>query len=324
MTFTPHAPLRVAQSRRSALRGIAALAAAVAAPRAGSAQQARTVVRVASTLDDSLTPVLYGIQSGIFDRLGLDVQLQRGASGASLAAAVVGGAVDIGKSSPVAICTAHTHGIPLQIVDGSALYLSDAPITALIVPKGSPIHAGSDLNGKLAATPALQSLDQIATQAWVDDHGGDSSTVRFVELPQPAVMGALQAGRIDAATLVVPTLAEALASGQFRILGRPFDSIARRFLIAVWFTSRDYSGRNAETLRRFNDGFSQAAAYTNAHHAETVALLASYAHLDASVIAAMTRTTSALRLDAADLQPVIDAAAKYKVIQKSFPASDLM
>jgi NitT/TauT family transport system substrate-binding protein len=306
------------------LRGVAALTAASALPRVAVAQPARTVVRVASTLDDSITPVLYGVQSGIFERLGLDVQLEPGASGSALAAAVVSGAVDIGKSSPISLCAAHVRGVPLQIVDGSALYLSDDPITALIVPKNSPIRAGADLNGKLAATPALQSLDQIATQAWVDDHGGDASTVHFVELPQQSVVSALQAGRIDAATLVVPTLAQALASGQFRILGRPFDAIGKRFLIAVWFSSRDYIARNTDAVRRFNDGFAQAAAYTNTHHAETVAMLAAYAHLEPAVIGAMTRTTSALHLDPKDLQPVIDAAAKYKVIPKAFPAAELM
>jgi NitT/TauT family transport system substrate-binding protein len=302
----------------------AALTGAVACvPRPVRAQQ-RAVVRVASTVDDSLTPILYGVQSGLFGRYGLDVQLQGAASGGAIAASVVGGAVDIGKSSPLPLISAHLRGVPVQIVAGSALYLAEDPITALLVTKDSPIRTAADLNGRIAATPALQSLDQVATQAWVDQHGGNSETLKFVELPQPTVPAALAQGRIDAGTLVVPTLAEALSSGQFRILGRPFDAVAKRFLIAVWFSSRDYVARNADTLKRFDDAFAEAAAYVNAHHAETVAMLAAYAHLDPAVIAGMTRTTSALRLDPRDLQPLIDVAAKYKLIPKPFAAGEMI
>ena len=301
----------------------AGLASALTRPsRVGA--QALTVIRLSSTLDDSLTPILYGNASGLFAKAGLEVQVTAAASGAAITASVVGGAVDLGKSSPLPLISAYTRGIPIQLVAGSALYLSEDPITALVVAKDAPIHTASDLAGKLAATPALHSLDHIATQAWVDQHGGDSSTLKFVEIPQQTVPTALLQGRIDVSTLVVPTLANAMATGNFRIIGRPFDAIAKRFLIAVWFSSRDYVSKHPDVIKRFNDAFASAATFCNTHHAATVDLLASYSHQDPAAIRAMTRTTTAPHLEARELQPLIDAATKYGVIGKTFSATEFV
>jgi NitT/TauT family transport system substrate-binding protein len=300
-------------------------ALAVSALPARSMAQARTVVRVQSTIDDSVTPVLYGVQAGTFAKAGLDVQLQQAASGAALMAGVTGGSIEIGKASPIPLIVAHTRGIPIQVIEGSALFLAENPITAMIVLKDSPIRTAADLSGKIVAVPALKTLDQISIQSWVDDHGGNSALVKFVELPQSAVIAAaLLQGRIDAANLVIPNLAEALSSGHFRVLSRPFESIGKRFLIAVWFCMRDWAQQNPQTVAQFGRAFTEAATYTNAHHNETVDMLAAYSHIDPAVIRAMTRATTAVKLDPRDLQPTIDAAARYKLIDKPFPAEELI
>ena len=54
---------------------------------------------------------------------------------------------------------------------------------AAIVRKDSPIKTGRDLNGKTFAVPALMDLNQIAAMAWIDQTGGDSRTVKIVEIP---------------------------------------------------------------------------------------------------------------------------------------------
>ena len=311
-------------SRRSLL-GMTAVALATGVAPVRVDAQAKTVLRVASTVDDSVTPILYGVQAGTFAKAGLDVQLQQAASGAALMAGVTGGSLEIGKSSPLSLISAHARGIPIRILEGSSLYLTDSPITAMIVPKNSPIKTAADLNGKVLSVPALKTLDHIAAQSWVDENGGNSSTLKFLELPQTAVVGAaLMAGRVDAATLVIPTLAEAMSSGNFRILGHPFDAIGKRFLIAVWFSMRDWAQKNPDVVTQFHKSFAEAATYTNTHHAETVAMLSTYSHTSADVIRAMTRATTAVKLEARDLQPTIDAAAKYKLIEKAFPAEELI
>jgi hypothetical protein len=68
----------------------------------------------------------------------------------------------------------------------------------------------------------------------------------------------------------------------------------------------------------------QATLYTNAHHAETVPILAAYSHIDPAVIAKMNRLTNATAVVPQEIQPVIDAAVKYKVIDGTFSAQDFL
>ena len=310
-------------TRRRTLVALSVSACALATATSLGAQQMRKV-RVGSTLDDAITPILYGIQSGLFGQLGIDVQLQSFASGAALTSAVVGGAIDVGKSSMFALFAAHAHGVPLKIVAGAAQYTSQAPTSELIVATDSSVKSAADLDGKTVAASALNSLDAIATRAWVDQHGGRSSTLNFIELPNTAMIPAVEEGRVAAASPSNPALQEALDTGKVRVLAPSFDAIGDRFLIAAWFCTAAYIAQNNDAVRRFAEGVGRASTFTNAHHADTVQLLANYAHMPADVIAKMNRLTNATSVDPKAIEPSIAAAVKYGIIDKTFPATDLI
>lgn len=304
--------------------GAATAAAAIAGAPAIVRAQALTTVRVAAALEDDATPILYGVQSGIFKKYGLDVQLQGIASGSAAAAAVAGGAIDIGKSSLTSLIAAHVRGLPFSLVAPSGLYTSDAPVAAFVVPKNSTVKSGADLNGKTISASSLKDLMTLATEAWIDQHGGDSNAVKFLELPSSAVAAALDQGKIDGATVLYPALAEALKDGKSRVIGYSFDAIAKRFLIAAFFASNDYIAKNTDVVRRFAAAVRESTIYTNAHHAETLALVATWSKISAETLSHMTRSTSAVSFSLAEIQPVIAAAAKYKIIEKEFPAQELI
>jgi len=52
---------------------------------------------------------------------------------------------------------------------------------------------------KTVAVSALHDMTQFETSAWVDKTGGDSKSVRFVELKYTEMATALEQGRADAA-----------------------------------------------------------------------------------------------------------------------------
>ncbi|MGH7756434.1 MAG: ABC transporter substrate-binding protein [Vulcanimicrobiaceae bacterium] len=310
-------------SRKTALAGIGGSFALPLLPSRSWADGPVTV-RVAGAADDDITPILYGQQSGIFKKAGLAVQLQSLSSGSATAAAVAGGSIDIGKSSVTGLISAHSRGIPFAIVAPASIYLASYPIAGFVVAKDSKIAGAHDVNGKIVSASSLKDLIALATQAWIDDNGGDSKTVHFVEIPSSAVAVALEEHRIAGATMVTPALAEAMDSGKAKLLGRSFSAIAKRFMVAGWFTTKDYLARNGDTATRFVDAFMQAAAYTDTHHAETVALLAAYSHLEPATINGMVRSTVGKVVDPKDIEPVIAAALKYNVIAARFPARELI
>lgn len=309
-------------SRREALGVLGATALTVSRP-ARASSQPLPVVRVGAQPDDDVTPVLYGIRSGIFERLGLSVKVQRAPGGAAIASAVAGGSIDIGHSNMLPLIIAHTRGLAFTIVAGAGLYLADHPDGALVVAADAPIRTASDLNGKIASVPSLRDIFQLAIMAWVDRQGGDSSTVKFIEVPNAVVPEALGQRRIDAAMLVNPSLIAALDTQKVRVLAHSFDALAERFLIAAWFCDETYAQRNHDLIRRFREGIRQAASYTNTHPQETVAVLASFSRIKADLIKRMQRNIAELSLNPKDIQPLIDASVKYKLIANGFPAREL-
>jgi NitT/TauT family transport system substrate-binding protein len=307
-------------SRRTAL---AALGSAIAFPNIVLAQSPANLV-IGGLPEDSATPVLYGISSGLFRRYGLNVDMQPQTSGPAIMSGVAGNAYQIGKSSTPPLIAAHGHGAPFVAIAPAGLYVARAPIAALLVKADAPYKTAADLNGKTIAVGALTDIFSLATRAWIDKNGGDSSTVKFVEITIAAIPAALAEGRIDAGSTNEPILSAALGAGKVRVFARSFDAIAPRFLYTAWFTTRDYAAANPATLRNFAQALKEAATYVNGHHAETIDLIAKYTKLEPEAVQKMTRVEQGTTLDPRLVQPVVDACVKYKFVAQAFDARDII
>jgi NitT/TauT family transport system substrate-binding protein len=304
------------------LTAAAATAVALAPHRAFT--QALTPLRVTAVPNDDVSPFLYAQQSGLFKRAGLDVSIVQATSGAAIAAAVVSGSYDIGLISMMASITGHVRGLPFVMIAPSLMYLASDPAQLLLVLKDSPLKSARDLAGKIVSCSAIRDVSWISTRAWADQSGIDSESIKFVELPMPAVPPALEQRRIDAGSIVNPTLDEALATGHFRSIGQPFDAVGKRWMIAAWCSTSDFVTKNRDAIDRFAAVMRTATLYANAHHAETAPLLAAFSGIETAYVLAMKRVTCGEYLDPRDIQPAIDAAAKYKIIDKGFPAQELI
>lgn len=307
-------------SRREALAlGTAFLAAPVPA-----LAQGLTSLKAGGVPEDSIAPAIWAQQSGLFKKNGLDVDVQPQRSGSAVAAAVSGGTYQLGKSSLPALIIAHTRGIPFVIVAPAGLYEASNPVIGLLVRSDSPFKTGADLNGKTIAVSSLSDLYTIATRQWVDRHGGDSSTLKLIEMPISAVAPALEAGRIDAGCCIEPELQAALGDGKVKVLCAPCDAIAPEFLYTGWFTTAEYAEKNRAVVDAFAKTIREAAAYTNAHRAATDEAMSKFSGVPVATMRKMRRVTSATSLDAKSIQPLVDAAARAKLIAKPFDAKELL
>jgi NitT/TauT family transport system substrate-binding protein len=311
-------------ARPKRLAAIIAAAACLLAPGAAAQAQELPLIRIAASTNDSTTPAIYAIKAGLFKNAGLNVELTAMNSGAAVASAVAGSAIQIGNSSLLNLIEAHVKHVPFTLVGTSAMIDPSVLYGALVVKKDSPIRTGRDLNGKTIAVPALQDFDWVSARAWIDQNGGDSSTVRFIELSSAASLQAVVDGRIDTTILAVPTLTQGMDTGSLRVLGNAFEAIAKRYIYIGWFTTQDYATKNRDVVERFSRVMHDAAVYCNAHHAETADLIVQFAKLDPKIAAHMQRVTFAENLTPSLIQPLIDVAAKYKAIDKGFDASELI
>jgi ABC-type nitrate/sulfonate/bicarbonate transport system substrate-binding protein len=99
--------------------GFVAAAGAFALAPARAPAQGLTPLRVAGSADEDIVGTLWGIQSGIFPKYGLDVSVQRLNSGSVVSAALLGGTIDIGKSSSFGLVLGHAKGVPFVIEAGA-------------------------------------------------------------------------------------------------------------------------------------------------------------------------------------------------------------
>jgi NitT/TauT family transport system substrate-binding protein len=198
------------------------------------------------------------------------------------------------------------------------------PEGGLIVRTDSPLHGAKDFPGKTVSAAAVIDINTLAMQAWLDQNGVDPKSVKFVELPTLEAPVALETGRVDASTLFNPAYAKALADGKSRLVAPIFDAVAKRFLLGTWFTTTDYVAKNRSVAERFSRIVAAAAADFAAHPDDTVDDIVAFTGLDKNVILHMQRSSQTPVIVQADLQPVIDVAAKYGVIDKPFPATDLI
>lgn len=308
----------------SALVALAFVVLGIASFAPPAPAQQLTVIRLGATPDDDLTSVLWAEKSGMFRKVGIDVQLTKMRSGAAIAAAVAGGSLDGGKSSLPNLIAAHVRNVPLVIFAPAGIADASAPYDGLIVRSDSPIRTGKDLNGKLISIPALKDMNQVVTSAWVDQHGGDSKTLRFVELPMTAAPAALEEKRVDAAVVIYPPLAAAVQSGKVRILGDAYGAVSPKFLMSGWFTTKEWAAKHADLIKTFNRVVLESAQYVNTHHAQTAPVVAEFNGVPLATIEHMTRGIAATSLDGSLIQPMIDASVKYGIIPRGFPASELV
>ena len=311
-------------TRRSLLGSSLATLAARGLPLpAGAQTPAPVTIRLGMTPDVDVSNVVWEVPNGIFPRLGLQFDGQRLASGSAVTAAVIGGSIDIGTASIFGLMNAHLRGVPIVLESAQAIYDAANPDTAFVVAKNSPITTPAQLNGATVSVAALGDLFTIGTSAWVDQNGGNSKTLNFVELPVPSAAAAIASGRIAGSLLVEPFLEDALERGLVRVLGHPYDLIAPRFAITYYFCSATFAAANKDMLTRFRRGITQAIAYANGHKADVYALAAKDSGTKLETVQHIPFILGS-GLDPKIIQPVIDYAAKYKFIKQSFPASDLI
>ena len=285
--------------------GAAALAAAATARPAGA--QTPDAISVGLGLIEAHAEGYYAQEQGFFTKHGLNVTLKQLRNGATIAAAVASGDIQAGCSTILQLTQARGRNLPFALLAAGALHDGRiAHTVGLAVPLSSKITAPKELNGKTVAVSTLNGLDQLVTAVLVDKNGGDSSTLKFVELSPPSMPEALAQGRIDAASLEDPELSE--AAPRIRSLGDGEDAIAQRFVTTAWFTTTEWLAKNPSIAQRFAQAIFDAGAWANANPVAAAGVLQKYLHFTEAKASQRFATRNIL----SEIAPLAQATVTYK------------
>lgn len=305
--------------------GFLTLASAAALPIPAVAQGS-AAIRLGAAPNDSAAEAYYADELGLFKKAGLNVAVSTFTNGVTMAQALVGGSLDAAGNNIVSLAIAIAKGIPFAILAGGAVYNTDAPTTVLCVAKNSPLRAAKDLDGKTVAVASLRDITYASAAAWIEQNGGHLGSVKFVEIPFPQAAPALERGTVDAAMIAEPSLSAGLRAGSVRIFGKAYDAIGKRFMFTLTFAMNDWIRENSAVARKLAGAIYDSGRWGNvpANHPKSAEILAHYAKLQPDAIAAMTRATYSVDVDARLLQPPLDIAYKYKLLERPMSATELL
>jgi NitT/TauT family transport system substrate-binding protein len=307
--------------KRSTMLGVTGAALATGALPIGA--QESPPIRCGFVAVEEGAPVYYAQQRGFYQRAGLQLELTQFPNGAAVAQGVVAGALDVGMTNSGSMSIAHARGVPVELIACVGMYTKESPLSHIAVDKNSGIRTAKDLAGKTVAISALRDMIHISALAWIDQNGGVSDSVKFIEIPFPQMADAILAHRVDAATIVEPFFSKSrndLDEIGYNYVamnaGKPFQTLG---LVG----NSAWVDRNVALANKLAGAVHAATHWANRNHDDCAQLLATLTKIDLSVITAYPRVAFAETNSPGYVQPVIDAMAHYGVIPKPFDAGAL-
>lgn len=280
-------------------------------PLLGLPLEAQTsVLKVAAGQIAPQAEAYFAADAGFFDKHGITASISVFRGGAANAAAVAGGDMQVGVSSVLQLGQAVAHGLPFVIIAAGSIHDPRYNDASLIVTAASGATNLKQLSGKVVGASSLNGLDELSIRALIDKSGGDSSTVKFTEIPPSEQFAALQQGRIDAASMEDPERQAALDSGKVRDLGNGLSAIAPVFVTTAWFTTQTWLNANKDTARRFAAAIYDAGSWATQNPGKAADALSKYLKSTAPPSVSYYAKNTNPR----EFQPLLDVASKYKFL----------
>jgi len=231
-----------------------------------------------------VAPIYLGKQKGFFSNRKIDLTLTTAQGGAAILPAVLSGQYQFGFSNTISLLLAKSQNAPVKVVSNgnNSTGVDGEDFAGLFVKADSPIQSPKDLAGKTVAANTLKNIVETSVRASVRKDGGDAAAVKFTELPFPEQVAALQAGRVDAIFVVEPFQQTAVAAKARKIASSYVDA-APNLTVAMYFTSQQLIGSNADLVTRFTEAMKESLAYADAHPEEVRDVLGTYTKIPPEV-----------------------------------------
>ena len=288
----------------------------------GSSKGGPTTLTVQVLPITDVVPIYLGIEKGFFKEENLTIKTQTAQGGAEIIPQVQNGSVQIGYSNTPSLFIAAAKGLPIEIVapadGGIGAKKGKQAIDAIMVKKDSPIKKPADLVGKTVAVNTLKNISDVSTSGALDKLGIDPRGVKYLDVPLPDMLGALDAGRVDAIFTVSPFKTIAEQSGKYRTIINPEPVLRPRMHNTAYFVSKQWGEENKDVLERFLRALRKSMEYSDTHDADNRKQLAKYTQLPKKIIPTITigeRIPDCNEFEASS-KLLIDVMVKFNALDK--------
>jgi len=245
---------------------------ALVAASSGNAENTKLTLGYSSA-DATYGPWFYGQEKGYFQKHGFDTTLVFFDSGTKGVQGLIGGAVDICAADAQAVMNAKLAGADVIFIAATLGVLSGNVYAA------KEITTPAQLKGKKWAISSFGSEAQLAAVVALKSFGIDEKDITMVQVGnQGNRLAALDAGQVQATTLLPPVTAKADAMGFPKLAQLP-DLAPNYFSLGAAVTTATLRDRR-EMLKRFLEALAEATAAYKRDRAGGTAAIQKYLKAD--------------------------------------------
>lgn len=254
---------------------------------------------------------------GAFEAAGLKVTLSNVATPAEGMPQLLGGKVQFALMDMTVPAVARTKGVPLALVAPGAK--GTAPkdgfgVGNLWVRADSPIKTIKDIENATFGIPQINSQIWVDIRSAVDEAGGDSSKIKFVEVPN--TLSALKAGNVDVTTTSEPAGTAARADDSLRLLSGY--TAAGGDLAYAYVTTQEFAKQNPNTVKAFRDAILKGNIAVNGDQAKRVEVASTYVKAPKELLEkAHFPEFGAEPISESSIQTALDRLIKYGLLEQS-------
>ena len=291
----------------------------------GSTKTSSETIVVGATPIINAVPLYIGIEKGFFEEAGLDVQASLIQAAATAIPQLLNGELRYASVSTVPTITARSQGLGVQIALANDEYPSTAEedITGIVVARDSGIDDLAGLEGKTIAIAALKSIVELVPRMLLAQAGLDPDSVRFVELPYPDMIAAVNAGTVDAALLGEPFLSAAVEQGM-PVIAHPFSAVVGGVSGLTWIASEEYLNGNADAAQRFEEAMTRAIEYAAGHPDEVRAIAKTFMTTPPEAIDKLKLPNFSADITEQDIKTVATAMLEHGFVEEEPDTSSLV
>lgn len=300
---------------------------------AGSANEANqptndadslTSITVGTIAIASSAELRYGVDNGIFEDHGLDVELVESQGGAAMVPGIQNGSLDFAVGNPMSVLTAADQGLPMKIVSGYSWSSAEGDdINAIVTRTDSSISEWADLEDATVTVNAIHTLGDLSTMEAVAMNGGNPENVNFNEMPFPDMLPQLEEGNVDAVWLPEPFLGRALADDENVVVGFPNQEVMSGMPLTIAFTGETLHEENPEIIESFKAALKEATEQAWEDEDTLREMLTDFLGMDEETAQSIKLEPARTELPIEDMQTIYDLMLKYDMAENPLDVSEL-
>ncbi len=291
----------------------------------GGRAPAATALKVGYTNTGSFTGLFIAADQGLFAKRGLDVQLVLVSLNSTLPAALVGGSIDIGGTTPPVFLQAAAGGLDVVIVAGGAVNdIRNKDGAGVVARTGVSIKTAKDFEGKRVGVPGLGAYMHVLFRRWLIEHGADDKKVNFVEVPLAQGSDILRSGNVDAMLVGEPFYSRIIRAKTGYLVSAYFVEMPDGLFAIYFAATREWAATHGAAIAAFRDALAEANEFRLREPERSREIVGRATRLPPDVVASMVLPTLKLSVPAGDVRYWSETLLAQGVIRSAPDATTLV